>query len=77
MVRDRLGGETGAKAIEQRGIDFAPTEDLIRSLKAAGANEAFLAALRAVKHAEPANAKKPEDSRARGRWDERRCGDCL
>ena len=25
MVRDGLGDETGAKAIEQRGIDFAPT----------------------------------------------------
>ena len=41
MVRDGLGDETGAKAIEQRGIDFAPTEDFLQSLKAAGANEAF------------------------------------
>ena len=59
MVRDGLGDETGAKAIEQRGIDFAPTEDFIQSLKAAGASEAFLAALRAAKHPEPASAKKP------------------
>jgi hypothetical protein len=59
MVRDGLGDETGAKAIEQRGIDFAPTEEFIQNLKAAGANEAFLAALRAAKHPEPANAKKP------------------
>ncbi len=48
MVRDGLGDETGAKAIEQRGIDFAPTEDFIQTLKAAGASEAFLNALRAA-----------------------------
>ena len=34
MVRDGLGDDTGAKAIEQRGIDFAPAEDFIQSLKA-------------------------------------------
>jgi len=61
MVRDGLGDETGAKAIEQRGIDFVPTEDFLHSLKAAGANEAFLQALRAAKHPQPAGgaAKKP------------------
>jgi tetratricopeptide (TPR) repeat protein len=61
MVRDGLGDETGAKAIEQRGIDFAPTEDFLQSLKSAGANEAFLAALRAAKHPQPAGevTKKP------------------
>ena len=37
MVRDGLGDETGAKAIEQRGIDFSPTEDFLQSLKTAGA----------------------------------------
>jgi hypothetical protein len=42
MVRHGLGDETGAKAIEQRGIDFALTEDFLQTLKAAGANEAFL-----------------------------------
>jgi hypothetical protein len=35
IVRSGLGEETGAKAIEQRGIDFAPTEDFLQSLKAA------------------------------------------
>jgi len=49
MVRDGFGDESGAKLIEQRGIDFAPAEDFIRSLKAAGASEAFLKALRAAK----------------------------
>ena len=61
LVRGGLGDETGAKAIEQRGIDFVPTEDFLHSLKAAGANEAFLQALRAAKHPQPAGgaAKKP------------------
>jgi hypothetical protein len=30
LVRDGLGDETGAKAIEKRGIDFAPAEDFMR-----------------------------------------------
>ena len=37
MVRDGFGDESGAKLIEQRGIDFAPAEDFIQTLKAAGA----------------------------------------
>ena len=48
MVRDGFGDESGAKLIEQRGIDFAPSEDFIQTLKAAGASEAFLKALRAA-----------------------------
>ena len=36
-----------------------PTEDFLQSLKAAGASEAFLKALRAAKPPEPASAKKP------------------
>jgi hypothetical protein len=59
MVRDGFGDESGAKLIEQRGIDFAPSEDFYQSLKAAGASEAFLKALRAAKPPEPASAKKP------------------
>ena len=59
MVRAGLGDDSGAKLIEQRGIDFAPAEDFIESLKAAGASVAFLKALRAAKPPEPANAKKP------------------
>jgi len=59
LVRSGLGDETGAKAIEQRGIDFAPTEDFMQSLKAAGASEAFLKALRAAKPPESASAKNP------------------
>ncbi len=46
MVRDGFGDESGAKLIEQRGIDFAPAEDFIQTLKAVGASEAFLKALR-------------------------------
>jgi hypothetical protein len=36
MVRDGFGDESGAKLVEQRGIDFAPAEDFLQSLKAAG-----------------------------------------
>ena len=59
MVRAGLGDDSGAKLIGQRGIDFAPTEDFLQSLKAAGASEAFLNALRAAKPPEPAAANKP------------------
>jgi len=59
MVRDGFGDESGAKLIEQRGIDFAPSEDFYQTLKAAGASEAFLNALRAAQPPEPASAKKP------------------
>jgi len=59
MVRDGFGDESGAKLIEQRGIDFAPSEDFYQTLKAAGASESFLKALRAAKPPEPVSAKKP------------------
>jgi hypothetical protein len=59
LVHSGLGDERGAKAIEQRGIDFVPTEDLLQSLQAAGASKAFLKALRAAKQPEPARGKKP------------------
>lgn len=48
MVRAGLGDDSGAKLIEQRGIDFAPSEDFYQTLKAAGASETFLDALRAA-----------------------------
>ncbi len=48
IVRDGFGDESGAKLIEQRGIDFAPSEDFYQTLKAAGASEAFINALRAA-----------------------------
>ena len=59
LVRDGFGDESGAKLIEQRGIDFAPADDFLQTLKTAGATEAFLNALRAAKHPEAASAKKP------------------
>ena len=63
MVRAGLGDESGAKLIEQRGIDFAPAEDFMQRLKAAGASEAFLKALRVAKHQPRPDeaAKKPLD----------------
>jgi hypothetical protein len=52
MVSAGLANESGAKLIKQCGIDFAFREDFLQSLKAAGANEAFLNALRAANRAE-------------------------
>ncbi|MDR3677190.1 MAG: tetratricopeptide repeat protein [Acidobacteriota bacterium] len=46
MVRAGLGEESGAQMITQRGIDFAPTENYIQSLKSAGAKEVFIKAVR-------------------------------
>ena len=59
MVKDGFGDRLGAKLIEQRGIDFPATEDFVQSLKAAGASDAFLRALRAVKSPVPGSGKKP------------------
>ena len=53
MVRDGFGDESGAKLIEQRGIDFAPAADFLQTLKAAGASEAFLKALGAASPPSP------------------------
>ena len=44
LVRDGLGDDSGAKLIERRGIDFAPAEDFLQSLKAAGASETYYGA---------------------------------
>ena len=59
LVRNGLADDSGAKLIEERGIDFAPTEDFLRSLKASGASEAFLTALRTAKPPETTSEKKP------------------
>jgi Flp pilus assembly protein TadD len=59
MVRDGFGDDSGAKLIEQRGIDFAPTDDFLKSLKTAGASDVFLNALRAPKQSQPVSAAKP------------------
>jgi hypothetical protein len=56
LVRDGFGDESGAKLIEQRGIDFAPAEEFLQKLKSAGASETFLGALRAAKPPEPPSA---------------------
>lgn len=61
LVQDGIGDQTGASLIAQRGIDFVPTEDFLQSLKAAGANAAFLQALRTAKRPQPTGggASKP------------------
>ena len=42
MVRAGVGDYSGAKLVEQRGIDFAPAEDFIHSRKTAGAGARHL-----------------------------------
>jgi len=59
LARSGLGDESGAKLVEQRGIDFAPAEDFLQSLQAADASEAFLNALRAAKPPEPTSPRQP------------------
>jgi tetratricopeptide (TPR) repeat protein len=46
MVRAGVGEDSGAQMVTQRGIDFAPTEAYIQTLKSAGAKEVFLKAVR-------------------------------
>lgn len=46
LVRDHLGDETGAKVVEQRKIDFEPTDAFLSELRQAGAAEVFLQAVR-------------------------------
>jgi hypothetical protein len=59
MVLAGHGDESGTKLIEQRGIAFSPAEVYLKDLKAAGASEAFLNALRALRQPVPVGAKKP------------------
>jgi tetratricopeptide (TPR) repeat protein len=59
MVQNGFGDESGVRLIEQRGIDFAPAEDFLQSLKAAGASESFLRALRAATSPVSGGSKKP------------------
>ena len=59
MVQAGLGDDSGSKLIEQRGIDFAPSDDFLQTLKSAGASEAFLNACAPPSPPEPASARKP------------------
>jgi Flp pilus assembly protein TadD len=61
MVRSGLGDEAGATAIMQGGMDFSPTQDFLRRLKVAGANDVFVEAVRAARQPEPTGGapKKP------------------
>jgi hypothetical protein len=61
MVRAGLGDDFGAKLIGERGITFAAPEDFLQRLKAAGASEAFLNAVRAAKRLSPLSEATPTD----------------
>ena len=46
MVKAGLGEDSGAESITQRGINFTPTETYLQNLKAAGAKDVFINAVR-------------------------------
>ena len=46
MVRAGVGDDSGAQMVTQRGLDFAPTEEYIQTVKSGGAKEVFVKALR-------------------------------
>ncbi len=49
LVRNNLGDESGSKLIEQRGLDFQPSDEFLRALRRAGASEAFIKAVSAAR----------------------------
>ncbi len=49
LVRNNLGDESGAKLVEQRGLDFQPSEEFLQTLRRAGASDAFLKAVRSAR----------------------------
>jgi hypothetical protein len=61
LVRNHLGDATGAKVVEQRKIDFAPTEEFLNELRQAGAAEVFL---KAVRDASPVAESPPAPAQA-------------
>ena len=46
MVRAGVGDDSGAQMVTQRGLDFAPTEDYIQTLKPAWAKDVLVLAMR-------------------------------
>ncbi len=59
LAQSGMGDDSGAALITQRGIDFTPTEEFLKGLKAAGATDSFIKALRAATPPEPISPKKP------------------
>lgn len=59
LVKNQFGDKSGARAINQRGIDFEPTDDFIESLKDAGADDDFIQALQAASRSSKPAVKKP------------------
>ena len=58
LVKNQFGDKTGARSIEQRGIDFEPTPDFLESLKDAGADAVFIQAVQNARRAS-SPSKKP------------------
>src|SRR5208283_5602254 len=59
LVNGGMGDDSGAKVIQRRGLDFVPAEVFLNTLKAEGATDAFLKALRTAKAPEPVAPKQP------------------
>lgn len=50
LVRNGLGDDSGAKMVKERGLDFAPAQDFVESLRIVGAHEAFIQAVQEATH---------------------------
>jgi len=58
LVHNGLADESGARLVKDRGLDFAPAQDFVESLRNAGANDAFINAVLAADHPKPAPPPK-------------------
>jgi tetratricopeptide (TPR) repeat protein len=57
LIRNEMADEAGAKIVEQRGIDFEPTEEFLSAVKNDGASTAFLQALRSAHQPKPSGGE--------------------
>ncbi len=58
LVHNGLADESGARLVKDHGLDFAPAQDFVDSLRSAGANDAFINAVLAADHPRPAPPPK-------------------
>ena len=57
IVRDGLADESGARLVKDRGLDFAPAQEFVESLRKEGADDAFIKAVLEAPH--PPGAPQP------------------
>ncbi|HXW15761.1 MAG TPA: energy transducer TonB [Terriglobia bacterium] len=58
IVRDGLADESGGRLVKDRGLDFAPAQEFVESLRKEGADDAFVKAVLEAPH--PTGALHPE-----------------